>query len=379
MEQKKFELKKLWKIFFSRVFANKLIAYGLLIIFLFIFKNFLIVFFLTFIFWYLFFSIWKYIKEKFDYNIERHFQKNKKSIKKFVSLNKIITLLYVVFIIFIIFSLTHILPKIIDELMILPDKFPFIKNEVNGLITRLQDLVTLNNQLWWSIMDVVKTQWWDFNIFFDIFHRLKSAWTVFLKILISLIMSYIFIIDIKNLSKYFGSMKKTNFSFLYYEYRDFFKRIVWSFWKIFKAQALIALYNTIFTWIWLYLIWHIYWIFFPYFFTLMIFVFVCWLIPVLWTFISSIPILFIWYNIWWIQAIIYLIILIAIIHFIEAYFLNPRIVSSILRLPLSLTFMILLASEYLFWFTWLIIWIWLYYFLEWLFIDADKEIDKLLN
>ncbi len=379
MEQKKFELKKLWKIFFSRVFANKLIAYGLLIIFLFIFKNFLIVFFLTFIFWYLFFSIWKYIKEKFDYNIERHFQKNKKSIKKFVSLNKIITLLYVVFIIFIIFSLTHILPKIIDELMILPDKFPFIKNEVNGLITRLQDLVTLNNQLWWSIMDVVKTQWWDFNIFFDIFHRLKSAWTVFLKILISLIMSYIFIIDIKNLSKYFGSMKKTNFSFLYYEYRDFFKRIVWSFWKIFKAQALIALYNTIFTWIWLYLIWHIYWNFFPYFFTLMIFVFVCWLIPVLWTFISSIPILFIWYNIWWIQAIIYLIILIAIIHFIEAYFLNPRIVSSILRLPLSLTFMILLASEYLFWFTWLIIWIWLYYFLEWLFIDADKEIDKLLN
>jgi len=41
-------------------------------------------------------------------------------------------------------------------------------------------------------------------------------------------------------------------------------------------------------------------------------------------------------------------ILVAIVHFIEAYYLNPKIVSTFLELPVSLTFMILVISEYIF-------------------------------
>jgi predicted PurR-regulated permease PerM len=43
-----------------------------------------------------------------------------------------------------------------------------------------------------------------------------------------------------------------------------------------------------------------------------------------------------------------IIILIFIIHFIEAYILNPKIVSSFLELPMSLTFIILIIGEHFF-------------------------------
>lgn len=377
----KFEVKKLLKILLSQQFINKLVAYLLLVLFLYIFKDFLLILFLTFIFTYLFLSLWRYLKEKIDKYIEKFYKntKSQKIMKKIFSLNKILIFEYIIFVILLIFTLSHVIPKIIEELVLLPEKFPFIRNEVDNVIIKLQDLVALNSQLWWSITDVLNTQGWDLNIFIDIFQRLKSAWAVFLKILISIILSFIFTIDRERLKKYFSWMKKSNFSFLYFEYKDFFDRIVKSFWKILKAQALIALYNTIFTAIWIYVIWQVYWTVFPYFFTLIIFVFVCWLIPVLWTFISSIPILFIAYNIGWVNAVFYVLILITLIHAIEAYFLNPRIVSAVLSLPVSLTFVILLISEHLFWFAWLIIWMWLYYFLEWLFRDADKWISKTLE
>jgi predicted PurR-regulated permease PerM len=43
-----------------------------------------------------------------------------------------------------------------------------------------------------------------------------------------------------------------------------------------------------------------------------------------------------------------LLLLIAIVHIIEAYYLNPKIVSSFLELPVSLTFIILIVSEHFF-------------------------------
>jgi predicted PurR-regulated permease PerM len=38
--------------------------------------------------------------------------------------------------------------------------------------------------------------------------------------------------------------------------------------------------------------------------------------------------------------------MIAIVHAIEAYFLNPRIVSSYIKIPVFVTFLILLVSEH---------------------------------
>ncbi len=375
---KRLEVKQISKMFLTNKFFKKIVAYLGLVLFFYIFSDFLSIFFLTFIFAYLFSSIWKYLKIKIDKLIDKSVSKNKlkKFLKKIISLNALILFEYLVFIFLIIFTLSNMLPKIVDELISLPEKVPFIKNEVDNIVTKLQDLIAFNSELWWSITEVVNTQ--DINIFFDIFNKLKSAWLIFFKIFLSLVLSYIFIIDQSKLKKYFLWIKKSNFAFFYHEYADFFERIVKSFGLIFKAQSLIALTNTILTAIWLYTIWLIYnGALFPYFLTLIIIVFICWFIPVLWTFISSIPILFIGYNVWWLSIILSLLVLITLVHFIEAYYLNPKIVSSFLNLPVSLTFVILIVSEHLFWIAWLLIWVSLFYFLESLLKDADKWINEI--
>jgi predicted PurR-regulated permease PerM len=87
---------------------------------------------------------------------------------------------------------------------------------------------------------------------------------------------------------------------------------------------------------------------FPFIYTLAIIVFICSFIPVMGTFISSIPILIIGYTTFQHIGIIFeIIFLIAFIHAVEAYYLNPKIVSSFIQLPISLTFLVLILSEHL--------------------------------
>lgn len=378
---KQFEVKKISKMFLTKKFLKKIIAYIFLILFFYVFSDFLFIFFLTFIFAYLFSSLWSFLKWKIDLLIDSLVSKAKqrKIIKKFFPINAIILIEYILLLFFIVFTFSIVLPKIVNELVSLPEKVPFIKNEVDNVVTKLQDLIAFNTELWWSITEVINNQT-DINIFFDIFNKLKSAWIIFLKIIISIILSYVFIVDKEKLKNYFLWIRNSNFSFFYYEYADFFDRIAKSFWLIFKAQSIIALANTLLTAIWLYIIWFMYnpdTGSFPYFMTLIISVFICWFIPVLWTFLSSIPILIIAFKFWWITAIIAVLILVTIVHFIEAYYLNPKIVSSFLNLPVSLTFVILILSEHLFWIAWLLIWMSLFYFFEWLLIDADKWINEI--
>jgi predicted PurR-regulated permease PerM len=193
----------------------------------------------------------------------------------------------------------------------------------------------------------------------------------------SIILSFVFLIDRFRLQKYLHGIKKSSFSFLYKEYKIILEKIVKSFWLILKAQAMIALANSILTIIWLTIIWLIHGWTFPYLLTLWLIVFIAWFIPVLWVFISSIPILIIAYSmIWGYTILIEVVLLVSIVHIIEAYYLNPKIVSRFLEIPVSLTFIVLIISEHLFWIAWLLIWVSLFYFLVWLMRDIDSSLKK---
>jgi ABC-type bacteriocin/lantibiotic exporter with double-glycine peptidase domain len=60
----------------------------------------------------------------------------------------------------------------------------------------------------------------------------------------------------------------------------------------------------------------------------------------------------------------------------EVYFLNPKIVSSYFKLPISIIFIILMISEKFFWILWLLIWVSLFYFIIWLMMDFEKSLNK---
>ncbi len=360
------------KIIFNKYLFYKIFALVLLITLFYIFKEFLFLFLITFLLAYLFLHLWEVISVfLYRYINKIKFLKLNIFFKKIFWINLIVLYLYILFIGLIIFSVSNLLPKIIKELSDLPKYLPFLSEYVNTVLFRLEELKNFNQDFQWTLKTIFTES--NINIIMKFLWNIKSVGLFIVEFLISLILSYFFIIDRFKIKKYLEEVKKWNFAFLYNEYSIIFEKISRWFGIILKAQSLIAIVNTILTVIWLYLIWFInIWQQFPYMFTLAILVFIFSFIPVLWVFLSSVVVLAIGFTFWWVSVVIELIILITVIHCIEAYYLNPKIVSSYAQTPISLTFLILIISEQVFWVIWLLIWVPIFYII----LDFLKDFDE---
>lgn len=208
------------------------------------------------------------------------------------------------------------------------------------------------------------------------FENIKNIGIFLTKFFIALILSYIFLIDRAKIGDYLETMKGGNFSFLYEEYQIIFGKITKGFGLIFKAQAIIAFANAILTVLGLLIISFFHGgDAFPYIITLGVIVFIFGFVPILGTFLSSLPIIIIGYNYGGTSVIIAILGMVAFIHAVEAYYLNPKIVSSYMELPVFLTFLILLVSEHMFGFVGLLIGVPLFYIL----IDVLKDFDQFVT
>jgi predicted PurR-regulated permease PerM len=374
-------LETLISFIFTKKFYHKAIAYWLLILFLYLFKDFALLFFLTFIFAYLFFSWAEFLKEKIDLWLDRFCKKHKNLtfLKGVISINFVIIFEYIVFLIIFITIISSAIPKLQSELTWLSQTIPALWDQIDNIKIMLWDINKNYSEIDSTIQNAFNSESINYEVIFTIFDKLKSAWSIIFKFIFALILSFVFLLDRHKLQNYLKWIKKSNFSFLYKEYKIIFDKIIRSFGLILKAQSMIALANATLTIIGLFIIGTVFlpWIGFPYLMTLWLIVFIFWFIPVVWVFLSSIPILIVWYSAYGgflIVAVI--VILIFIIHFIEAYILNPKIVSSFLELPMSLTFIILIVWEHFFGIAGLLIWVSLFYFLAELLKDIDDAISK---
>lgn len=370
-------LKKLLKLLFSTVFLQKITAYLLLILVFYTVQDFVLIFFLTFVFAYLFLTFGTYLKAKFDHFIAKILRSKKEVhfFQKFISLNIIIIFLYLSFIGAVFFALSDLLPQLTKELKDLPKYVPALKEPVSMVAEKLEEIRNINTEIGWSIYEVFNKQ--NMAIFMQIFDKLKAFWAIFIQVILSLILSYIFISDRDKLWEYLKGIQSSNFWFLYNEYKTIIEKIVKTFGLVFKAQSIIALTNAVLTTLWLFIIGLSHYTSFPFIYTLAIIVFICSFIPVLGTFISSVPILIIGYATFqtW-SIIVEIVLLISFIHAVEAYYLNPKIVSSFINLPISLTFLVLILSEHFMWFAGLVIWISSFYLILELLKDTDRIITK---
>ena len=370
------QIKQFLSFVFTKKFFKKLFAYTLLITFIYLFSDFAFIFFLTFIFAYLFYSLAKIIKAKLDLFVDNSCRKyNVLFLKKVIWLNLIIIIEYIIFIVIIVMVLSWILPKLITELSEIAKNMPFFTDQVREVTQTLEEIKQDYSEIWWTITQVISSK--DYEVLLGVIDKLKNAWIVFLQIILSLVLSLVFLIDRKKLNKYLLWVKESNFKFLYKEYEVIFEKVVKSFGLILKAQSMIAFVNAILTIFGLYMIGLFYGMIFPYILTLGLIVFIFGFIPVLGVFLSSIPIIFVALTfIGWMEVVFAILLLIVIVHFVEAYYLNPKIVSSFLDFPVSLTFLILIISEHVFWFAWLLIGVSLFYFMMWLLRDIDAAISR---
>ena len=164
---------------------------------------------------------------------------------RFISLNSIVFFLYVAFIGAIFFALSDLLPQITSELKDLSRYIPALSEPISMVYTKLEEIKNINTQIGGSISEIFSKQ--DIDIILQFLEKIKTIGAVFLKVFLSLILSYILIIDRKPLGEFLQGMEKSNFGFLYREYKIVIGKILKTFGAVFKAQSMIALVNAFLT------------------------------------------------------------------------------------------------------------------------------------
>jgi len=136
---------------------------------------------------------------------------------------------------------------------------------------------------------------------------------------LSLLFSFLIVLDLPNVSRGIAGLKHTKIGFIYDEVADNVRNFGQVLGRALEAQLFVAICNTVLTAIGMYFMGLENLVF------LSAIVFLCSFIPVAGVFISSAPICLIALQQEGFGLMIVAIVLILAIHFVEAYFLNPRI------------------------------------------------------
>ncbi len=161
-----------------------------------------------------------------------------------------------------------------------------------------------------------------------------------LNFFMALLLSLIFILEkdsiLKFAYKFKGSKISVEYNYLCYFGNNFLN----SFGKVIQAQIMIAITNTALSVIGLSIMG------FPQLFALAFMIFILSLVPVAGVFISLIPLCLIAFKIGGLIKVVFVLIMIFIIHAIESYILNPKLMSDTTHLPIFFTFATLIVSEH---------------------------------
>jgi predicted PurR-regulated permease PerM len=155
----------------------------------------------------------------------------------------------------------------------------------------------------------------------------------------SIALSFLILLE-KDKIRAFGKVLETSrLEFLYGYFMIFGRNFSFTFGKVMKVQVTIAFVNSILSMILLAILT------FPNIWGLGVLIFMFGLIPVAGVIISLIPLAIIAFNIGGIVKVIEVVIMIVLMHIIEAYVLNPKLMSSRTSLPVCFVFIILLVAQ----------------------------------
>ncbi len=243
----------------------------------------------------------------------------------------ILTVLYIAFIIIMTVASVEIVPKLAEQFTELANIF------MNFDINSVRD--ALDPRLAEAIQHI------DFNKYIaEAGVMLASGVTKVggfgVNLFLSLVLSFLLLLE-KNKIKKFGEMlADSRISFMYSYWMTFGGNFVKTFGKVMKVQVTIAMINSLVSMIILTVLG------FPQIMGLGVMIFFLGLIPVAGMVISLVPLTIIAFNIGGFSKVLAVVLMIIIIHGLEAYVLNPKLMSDQTELPVCFVFIILLVSEH---------------------------------
>lgn len=297
---------------------QRIVVLGLLVLILYGMKSMFNLILVTFILTYLMDRFQKFISRKLEH---------------FLPINRkiIIAFLYAALISGIVITLYKYVPVLLVQITQLVYQFKvFIQNPPDNEIIKY--LV--------SAIDHVELSKYVNQGVDIIYNSLTNVWKVSLQILLSLILSLFFLLEKSRIVMFTAKFKESRLAIFYNEIEYFGRKFARSFGKVIEAQFLIAIVNCVLSTIALWILG------FPQLLGLALMIFLLGLIPVAGVIISLFPLCIIAYNTGGMVYILYVLIIVAVVHAIESYFLNPKFMSEKTNLPIFYTFMILIFSEH---------------------------------
>ncbi|MDR1081735.1 MAG: AI-2E family transporter [Deltaproteobacteria bacterium] len=226
-------------------------------------------------------------------------------------------------------------PKLMAETSDFYALLPHSRTAVHDLLNQIREMVPpLSPFLDTVTPDLLISRGWSWGR-----SLVTSGWHYISWFFIGIVFSFLIVFDLPDLMQKFRSLRYTRVNFVYDETVSSVIQLAKVVGENFKAQIYISALNTAFTFVGL--------TFLGIGTTalLSVIVFACGLIPVMGVFISSVPVMLVAINKGGLHLLGYAVILIVVIHLIEAYVLNPRIVASTLRLNPVITLMILYIAH----------------------------------
>jgi predicted PurR-regulated permease PerM len=251
----------------------------------------------------------------------------------------LIVVLYLIFLSAVIALFLFVVPRIFSEAKSFTEQLP----KTLSIIEKSLDNLAFNNPILAMPIERIKgvltvesliSRSWAIVRF-----GLERAWNFLTLFFIGMIFSFLIMMDLPNLIMKFRSLRYSRLGSIYDETASSVIRFAQVVGENFRAQILISFLNTILTFIGLSIIG-----------TgttalLSVVVFCCGLIPVLGVLMSSVPIALVAINVGGLNMVLAVLVLIVIIHAVESYILNPRIVSAVMHINPVLTLMILYVAH----------------------------------
>lgn len=303
---------------FKKEATKEISVFLLIVLFFYSMRKMLNLFLLTFLFTFLIYSLQQFIVKKF-------LVKNR--------LNELLVtiILYILLISMFSYFVYKYVPIIINESAALLNQLSASKD--NSSIIMVQQYI----DKYFGPIDIkgyIKGQ--VDSLFLMVANIGKMGINVFLAFILSLF----FMLEKQKIKLFLSKFKTSRVSSIYNYIEFFWTNFSNSFGKVIQAQILIAMINTIISIIILSIMR------FPQIIALGFMIFICGLIPVAGVIISLVPLSIIAFNIGGITKVIYVMIMIAMLHSLESYVLNPKLMSDKTELPVFFTFLILIVSEH---------------------------------
>lgn len=303
------------KDWLKQPYAQKTMAFGILIVALYLLRHVMNLILLTFIFTYLFHTIYAFVEKRVS-----------------IHPKALLLLIYGTFISLVGivgYKYAPIIVKQIGEILMQISNFKFADYKES-----------INPKLYEILMDV------------DIGHYVRESGnhvltsiadisSFALQVLLALVLSFFFILDKDKIKSFLKKFQHSKVSYLYKYYKEFGQNFLNTFGKVVQIQIIIAGANAILSFFGLWIIG------FPQLLGLTIMIFFLGLIPVAGVMISLLPLSIIAFQIGGVVKVFHVLIVVFVVHSVENYVLNPKLYSLKMKLPIFFTFAILIISEHM--------------------------------